>query len=246
MPYQSFARFYDGLTANVDYDALANRVHHIITQHKDKCELVLDLACGTGSLAQRLARMGYEVIGVDASAEMLMEASAKNAELDHPVLYLCQPMEQLDLFGTIDAVVCTLDSINHVTDEPALQEAVRRVALFLEPGGLFLFDSNTPYKHREVLGDNAFIYENEDVVCLWQNSVLVDGLTVQVELDFFSQAGKGLYSRHSESFCEKAYSREFLTELLEKAGLRLLSVTDEDGAAPRQDSQRLQYLAIKD
>ena len=109
--------------------------------------------------AWQLARRGFEVIGVDASPEMLMQAAEKNMALEQPVLYLCQPLERLDLYGTVDLAVCTLDSLNHLPGKKALQKALHRLQFFVEPGGLFLFDVNTPYKHREVLGNNCFVRE---------------------------------------------------------------------------------------
>lgn len=247
MPYHNFAEFYDGLTTNVDYHSIALNLQQIINTNKDKCELVLDLACGTGSLACELAKLGYEVIGVDSSAEMLMEAYAKNEGLDKPVMYLCQSMEQLDLYGTIDVAVCTLDSINHITKEASLQRAFNRVSLFLEPKGLFIFDCNTAYKHEIILGDNAYIYENEEVYCIWQNTLGKDKRTVEIKLDFFiPEPEGGLYSRTSESFFEKSYSQDQLTDMLKKAGLQVISIKDEDGGPPRTDSQRLQFIAIKE
>ena len=151
--YQSaFDRYYDALTADVDYRAHGAYLKRLAERHGGRFRLVLDLACGTGSLAVELARLGAEVIAVDGSGEMLAQAMNKSAGLTPPVLYLCQGMEELDLYGTVDTTLCTLDSLNHLPDREALRRVFHRVWLFTEPGGLFLFDMNTPYKHREVLG----------------------------------------------------------------------------------------------
>ncbi len=221
---------------------ISNIIHH----YKDKCELVLDVACGTGSLATELAKLGYEVIGVDPSPEMLAQAQAKNAGLQPPVLYLCQPAEGLNLYGTVDVALCTLDSINHLARPAQLQKALERIALFLEPGGLFLFDANTLYKHQKILADQVYVQETENLLCLWRNQLRPDGCTVDIMLDFFQEMPDGSYNRTTQQLSERAYSTGELEDMLTRAGLRLLQVTDEDGTPPRPDSQRLFYIAIKD
>lgn len=158
---ETFSAYYDALTEDVDRAVIADRCEELLAQYHPKRELALDLCCGTGTLATELARRGFEVIGVDASPEMLMQAAEKNVALEQPVLYLCQPLERLDLYGTVDLAVCTLDSLNHLPGKKALQKALHRLQFFVEPGGLFLFDVNTPYKHREVLGNNCFVRESE-------------------------------------------------------------------------------------
>lgn len=158
---ETFSAYYDALTEDVDRAVIADRCEELLAQYHPKRELALDLCCGTGTLATELARRGFEVIGVDASPEMLMQAAEKNMALERPVLYLCQPLERLDLYGTVDLAVCTLDSLNHLPGKKALQKALHRLQFFVEPGGLFLFDVNTPYKHREVLGNNCFVRESE-------------------------------------------------------------------------------------
>ena len=158
---ETFSAYYDALTEDVNRAVIADRCEELLAKYHPKRELALDLCCGTGTLATELARRGFEVIGVDASPEMLMQAAEKNMALEQPVLYLCQPLERLDLYGTVDLAVCTLDSLNHLPGKKALQKALHRLQFFVEPGGLFLFDVNTPYKHREVLGNNCFVRESE-------------------------------------------------------------------------------------
>ena len=143
-----FSTFYDALTADVDRGRIADFCEEMLQKYHPKRELILDLCCGTGTLAAEFSRRGYEVIGVDASPDMLMQAAEKNSALPQPVLYLCQPLQQLDLYGTVDLAVCTLDSLNHLPGKTALKKALHRLQYFVEPGGLFIFDVNTPYKHR--------------------------------------------------------------------------------------------------
>jgi len=242
MSYGVFAQYYDALTENVDYPAKAEYIRTLLERHKPGCALVVDLACGTGNLSLELASLGYDMIAVDGSPDMLMAASAK----ENPgVMFLCQQMDELDLYGTVDAVVCTLDSVNHVTDADVLQEAFRRVSLFLEPDGVFLFDANTPYKHRCVLGENVYVYDLDEVYCVWQNRPLENDCT-EICLDFFEPDEDGAYYRSSESFTERAYSRDQLADMLDKAGMVILEEYDDyTEAAPSELTQRVVYVCGK-
>ena len=145
--YEFLAGCYDELTYDVGYSAWADYIEAHFRKRGLPGKTVLDLACGTGSLTRELALRGYEMIGVDRSPEMLSEAAEKNRDAGEvPPIFLCQSMDKLDLYGTIDACVCCLDSVNYVTDPKQLRKAFQRVYLFLMPGGLFLFDINTPSK----------------------------------------------------------------------------------------------------
>lgn len=185
--------------------------------------ILLDLACGTGSLSIELARLGYDVVGTDASQQMLSEAMLKkeialygeNFEREEPsdpgiakLLFLCQPMQELDMYGTLDAAVCALDSLNHVTDPQVVQRIFDRVSLFLNPGAVFVFDVNSVYKHREVLGNNVFVFDREDVYCVWQNSLQPDGVQVQMDLDFFAyHEDDDTYTAPARAFASAALYR---------------------------------------
>ena len=184
--YGDFAYYYDSLTENVDYDKRCEYIRGLLADNGIGEGILLDLACGTGTVSLKLSEMGYDVIGVDASEEMLSVAQEKKIESGADVIFLCQRMEELDLFGTINACVSTLDSINHITDEKTVREIFRRVSLFMEDKGIFVFDVNTPYKHREILGDNAFVYDTDEVYCVWQNST-DENLLTKVSLDIFEK-----------------------------------------------------------
>ena len=242
--YRDFAGFYDRLTEDVDYAARASYFHKLAERYSPPGKLLLDLACGTGSLSLALSRLGYDVIGVDGSYEMLSVAMEKKGE--EPVLFLCQDMDRLDLYGTVDLTVSALDSLNHVTDPEQLQRVFDRVSLFTNPGGLFLFDMNTPFKHREILADNAFVYDLDQLYCVWQNELDESGRDVTIHLDFFVPEEDGRYSRWEEEITERAYTREEVRNFVERAGLELLEIYHEDSLEPpRPDSQRLVYLARK-
>ena len=245
--YSAFAEYYDKFTGNVDYSVRARYFDTVIQKYAPGAQLLLDLACGTGSLTLELEKLGYDVIGVDSSWEMLSVAAEKKAAAESKALFLCQEMGELDLYGTVQATVCALDSLNHLLTEKELLAALKRVSLFSEPGAVFVFDVNTPYKHREVLGDNCFVYEEDNVLCVWQNSFDPDSGTVDVNLDFFAlQESSGLWSRMGESFSERAYSQETLRKLSEQAGFEVRAVFDEDSfMPPREDSQREMFVLIK-
>ena len=185
MSYGYFAEFYDSFTDDVNYDKIEKFVCSLLSREGIYGVLLLDRAFGSGALAVRLSEKGYSVIGTDMSPEMLSVAQQKAAVKNADILFLCQDMTQLNLYGTIICTVCTLDSLNHLKSLDEIKKVFSLVSLFTEEGGIFVFDVNTLYKHKKVLGNNAFIYENGDALCAWQNSL--DGDTVNIELDFFAE-----------------------------------------------------------
>lgn len=240
--YSIFAKYYDELTSNVDYPARAAYFSSLIRRTVKDANLVLDLACGTGSLTLELCKLGYDMIGTDSSTDMLGVAMQKSFQADKQILFLNQSMEDLDLYGTVDAVVCALDSINHLPDENALDIVFSRVSLFCKPGGVFLFDVNTRYKHREILADNAYIYETENVFCAWQNQ-LGENDQIDVFLDFFEKTGKYTYSRFSESFSEYIFDEDVVEKTLLKNKFKVDAIYAADTLSPPvHDTQRLIYV----
>lgn len=247
--YGDFAYYYDLLTENVDYESRCNYITTLLAENGVGKGILLDLACGTGTLSLLLSEKGYDVIGVDASEEMLSQAQEKKMEKEADIIFLCQKMEDLDLFGTINAAVCTLDSINHVTDEETVREIFRRVSLFMEDKGIFLFDVNTPYKHKEVLGDNTFIYDMEEVYCVWQNTT-DENLLTKVSLDIFEKDTEAeeddVWYRYSEDFCERGYDLELLKKMLTENKFEVLAVYEEMTKEPvKSDTQRAVFVAKK-
>ena len=244
--YGSFAEYYDSLTSNVDYRKTAEYVSDILNENRINKGILLDLACGTGTMSLILAQKGYDVIGVDNSPEMLGEAREKALEAGEDILFLCQDMCSIDLYGTVDCTVCLLDSLNHLESEEELLEAFKRVSLFTVPGGLFVFDVNTEYKHKYVLGDNTFVYDNDDVYCVWQNEYDDESKTVEIFLDFF-QEENGLYRRSSEYFAERAFSDSDIKNLLSEAGFTDIKAYGElRKTAPSDTEERVFYVARKD
>lgn len=243
--YSAFARFYDKLTANIDYRKRGEYFNEIIKKFKTTKEnILLDLACGTGSISEVMADLGYDVVGVDNSEEMLGIAMEKKFDSGSGVQYLCQDMCRLDMFGTVDVTVCALDSINHLPSIDDVRRVFEGVAFFSELGGLFIFDVNTLYKHREILADNTFTYEAEGIYCVWENTLNRETDEVRMNLEFFEELENGLYERSSDSFSEKAYSEEELEKLLAETGFELLGKYGDDTfEAPAEKTQRIVYAA---
>lgn len=240
--YGLFALVYDKLTENVPYDDIARYYDRKIKQFGGG-KLLADVGCGTGSLTARLAKLGYDVIGADASPDMLSEAMNKPHD---GVQYICQSMTELELYGEADIIISTLDSVNHLESACEIEKFFRAAAINLRGGGLFLFDVNTIYKHKNVLSDNTFVYDVDGVYCVWQNSFDPRDSGVDIELNIFSECENGLYERMEESFREIALPRERYASMLESAGFELLEtleyLTDEP---PREESEKLMFCARK-
>lgn len=241
-----FAEFYDSLTDNVEYQKRAEYIVNILKKkHNHEMGQTLDLACGTGTLTILLNKMGVDVYGVDASTEMLSVAFQKALKEDLHMLFVCQKMQNLNLYSKLDTCVCTLDSLNHITDEKQFRKAISKVSDFMNKDGLFLFDVNTVYKHREVLRDNTFVYETDEVFCVWQNTP-ADNDIIEIDLDFFVKEDDGSYTRFSESFDERAYTLDSIKEALSEAGFELEAVYgDMSYEPPKEDEERIIVVARK-
>lgn len=243
--YNDFAYNYDALMGDVDYKERTEYLCSLFSKFDKMPTLMLDLACGTGEFSNRFAKKGVSVIGVDISYDMLMIAREKSAEQQNDILYLCQDAAELDLYGTIDGAICCLDSLNHITDYNAFSKAIERVSLFLEKDRLFIFDVNTLYKHREVLGNNTFVIDTDDVYCVWQNEYNESNNTVDINLDFFTPDGEG-YFRTGENFCERAYTEQEIASALESAGLKIEAIFDDMSEnAPNKTAERIIYVTRK-
>lgn len=243
--YNNFAYYYDTLMTNADYNGRTKYINSLFKKFDRTPTLMLDLACGTGEFSNRFAKAGVSVIGVDVSSDMLSIAREKSAQQGNDVLYLCQDAAQLDLYGTVDGAICCLDSLNHITDYKQFRQAINRVSLFLEKDRLFIFDLNTQYKHCEILGNNTFIIDTEEVYCVWQNEYNPKQDTVQINLDFFIPQGD-MYYRLNENFCERAYTSSEIESTLQKAGLKIEAVfEDMTENAPSDNTQRVVYVTRK-
>lgn len=221
--YESLAAFYDRLTEDVDYRQFADRYEQAFSGDGGEFRLLLDLCCGTGSLSLEMSRRGYEMIAVDGSESMLMQAREKCAVLPVPPLFLLQDAGELDLYGTVDAAFCSLEGINYLSPD-TLDRLLGRLYLFIRPGGLFLFDLRTP-AYLESLDGDTFVDEDEEVFCLWRADFDAELPALVYGMDLFSREGR-LWRRTREEHIEYAHSLSFLSSLLNKHGFTDL-VTEE-------------------
>ena len=213
--YGSLAGYYDRLTGDVPYEQFIEFYEAEFARDGGEFRLLLDLCCGTGTLTCELALRGYEMIAADASVDMLMQAREKAESLPCPPLFLCQDAAALDLYGTVDAAVCSLDGMNYIAPD-ALPEVFRRLHLFVRPGGLLIFDIRTPEWFRALDGD-IFVDEKDDVLCLWRADFDEEISAMIYGMDIFSRAG-ALWERSSEEHIEYAHEPEMLKSALENAG----------------------------
>ncbi len=245
MSYDNFSRFYDLLTDNVEYEKRAEYFCRFLSLCGIKDGILLDLACGTGSISVEMAKKGFDVIGVDSSIGMLNAAREKAYENGQQILLLNQSMDEIDLYGTVDCAVCVLDSINHLEDAAKVRRTFEKVSLFMNQGGAFAFDVNTLYKHKNVLGDNAFVYDLDELYCVWQNSYNEADSSVDISLDFFEEED-GVYYRSGESFTERAYELEDIAAWLEKAGFEVVGIYDDMTLnQAHSETERAVFLAKK-
>lgn len=244
--YGNLSLFYDKLTDNAEYAKRCDYITDLLSENGVSEGILLDLACGTGNLSELFAEKGFDVIGVDISQEMLSLAMEKSYDKELDILYLCQDMAELDLYGTINCAVCALDSLNHVTDSESVRKAIKQVGLFMEKGGVFVFDVNTRYKHREVLANNTFVYDLDEVYCVWQNTLDEETDRVHIDIDIFSPDESGKYDRLEESFDEVIYDRTQLEAWLKKYGFEIVGVYEEfTHGEVKSDTQRAVYVCKK-
>ena len=244
--YEALAASYDGLTRDIPYEKYLRFFKTLLRRHGVTATTVLDLACGTGSLSVLLAKHGYRVLGVDRSEEMLTVAAEKAMELEeNQPFFVAQPMQRLRIHEPVDACVCALDSINYVTKPQDVQKAFRCVYKSLRPGGLFVFDINTPYK-LEGLDGQVFLDETEDSYCVWRAVYDKRHSLCRYGMDLFQQANDGLWERSFEEHVERAYTPEELSQWLTDAGFaqveRFANLRLE---APKADELRIFFAAKK-
>ena len=242
--YDSFAGLYDSLTFDVEYEKIADFAAGKIRAHKPDAELVLDLACGTGTLTRLLSLRGFDMIGVDFSAEML--SAAKDKTEDESILYLLQDIREFELYGTVDAIICSLDGLNYLLGDGELEAVFRLCHNYLNPDGLLLFDINSEYKFKHVFAENTFVFETEEVFYTWENSFDEKTRLCDFFLTFFVKNKNGSYDRLDEEQTERAYSAREVESALAAAGFEIKSVCDGyGGGTVKPGSERVVYECVK-
>ena len=252
--YTSFAAVYDTFMDNVPYEEWGEYIHGMLCKYGVEDGIVLDLGCGTGTMTEILAGYGYDMIGVDNSEDMLELAMEKRIESGHDILYLLQDMREFELYGTVRAVVSVCDSVNYVTEPGELEEVFRLVNNYLDPRGVFLFDFNTDYKYREIMGDCTIAEDRGECSFIWDNYYYENEQINEYDLTLFIQEKKPdetqsdqipqLYRKYKETHYQRGYTLKEMQVLLEKAGLVFEAAYDADSKEePSDTSERICVIA---
>ncbi len=247
--YSVMAKFYDTLNGGLDYKAWADFAEGVILENSStKPTLILDAACGTGSMTLELALRGYDMTGVDFSPDMLSRAQERAAEagVGDSILFLCQDLGELELYGTVDAAVCTLDSINHITDRSSLSSFFDLLhRCYLIPNGIFVFDINTPWKFENVYGLNDFILEDEGMYCGWQNFFDPDEGIAHFYLSVFLEGEDGRYTREEIEQEERCYGMDEMKRMLSDCGFDTVAVYSDFEKTPAKDDDERWYFVCR-
>lgn len=237
--YSAFSNIYDLVMRDTPYDEFVSYYREIFKKYNISPHLILDLGCGTGNITAKMAKAGYDMIGLDASVDMLVKAKEKNPD----ILYLNMDMTEFELYGTVDAMVSALDCINYVTED--LDKVFRLVKNYLNPGGLFIFDINSPYKLCHTLADAPIICDEGDIVYVWESEV--DNHLCHFDITFFTENSDGTYQRCDEVQTQRIYQIDEIQEAVLQAGLCVEGVFDAfTFAPPKPDSERIFFVVRKE
>ena len=235
--YENFARVYDELMDNVPYEEWAQFILNLLQDRKITEGLVLELGCGTGKMMTLLGKAGFDMIGVDNSVEMLQIAREKTSQ---DFLYLLQDMREFELYGTVKAVISVCDSVNYITKKEELRKVFQLVNNYLDPEGLFIFDFNTEYKYRELIGETVIAEDREDVSFIWFNEYDEESHLNDIDLKVFVQEEGDIYQKFQEEHIQRGYTLDEIKQLLEESGLIFLEAYEEyTMQAPQPDSGRI-------
>ncbi len=261
--YRDFAGVYDIFMEDTPYDAWAKRIYDTLKEYAIDDGLIADLGCGTGAITRRLSAYGYDMIGIDASEDMLAVAMESDAEsrsdglsdadetdatdvcrnFSHDILYLCQDMAEFELYGTVRAIVSVCDSINYLTEDDRLLKTFSLVNNYLDPDGLFIFDFNTDHKYRDIIGDTVIAENRDDCSFIWENFYDEETHINEYDLTLFIREGD-LYRKSTETHAQRGYTLTEMTALIKKAGLIPIKAVDSDTGKPADESsERIFFVA---
>ena len=255
--YEDFAKVYDELMDDVPYGQWGERINHLIQKYgvskperdvekvlDSERNLVVDLGCGTGTLAELMYEKGYDVIGVDSSEDMLNIAMGKREKSGAEILYLLQDMRELELYSTVGTVYSVCDSLNYITEEEELLTVFRLVENYLFPGGIFIFDFNTVYKYREVIGNTTIAENREDCSFIWENFYDAEEEMNEYDLTVFVREKEEVFRKFTETHLQRGYTVEQMRRLVEQAGMAVVEIMDADtGECVTEQSERVYVVA---
>lgn len=248
--YSAIYSIYDDINKGVDYPAFADFYERCFEKYMNiRPELVLDLACGTGAMTEELDRRGYDMTGVDLSFDMLCVAKdrAYDSGRQDNILYLCQSMTEFELYGTVDACVCTLDGINYLTEDGDLKKTLDCVHNYLIPNGIFVFDISSEYKFKNVYANNSFLYNGEvegyKYFCAWQNMYDSESKICEFSLTAFTETDKKTYLRADEVQYQRMYDVDEVKNMLLDCGFEICEICGSGGATLTETDERIFFVA---
>lgn len=241
--YTGFANLYDLFMDNIDYEHWCRYLHGLLLEHGVKDGLVLDLGCGTGIVTEHFASLGYDMIGIDNSYDMLEKALEKRIASGHDILYLHQDMREFELYGTVSAVISICDSINYITEYEDLVEVFRLVNNYLDPEGVFIFDLNTAAKFLKI-SDSTIAENRDEGSFIWENTYFPDECINQYDLTIFAPREDGLYEKYEETHFERTYTLDEIKRALSHAGMVFVDAYDAfTHNPPSAESERIYVIA---
>ena len=239
--YTDFAEVYDTFMDNIPYEEWAEYLINILNEYSINDGLVLDLGCGTGKLTRFLAEKGFDMIGVDYSYEMLDIAKNQSKE---DILYLLQDMREFELYGTVKGIYSACDCLNYIMEEEELKQVFALANNYLDPGGIFVFDMNTPYKYRELLAENTFTETRDEGSFIWENYFDEEEQINEYDLTLYIKEEDGRFQRFEEAHYQRCYELKTIRTLLEEAGLELIGMYDAYTKVPvSEESEKVLFVA---
>ena len=242
--YETFAEVYDDFMDNLPYDEWVEYMDSLLKEYGIKQgALLLELGCGTGKVTEMFYDRGYKMVGLDLSADMLGIATAKGRSKDGEILYLLQDMTEMELYGTVDAFYSIGDSMNYILEDEDMTRVFASVSRYLEPEGVFIFDLKTQYLFEEIMADNTFADDREEISFIWDNYYYEEEKVNEYRVNLFLQAEDGRYDKFTETHYQRAYSVEEMKAIIEAGGMQCVAVYDAfTKDAPKPDSERLYFV----